>query len=450
MDTVKTEMLSELKEEKILWSNLFNLNQFAFAVWNCFSIYQVLLLCSVSSLWKNRIWQFEDCPRKRHVKRKQIIKDLRGMKFTQVRAFLKCILSNSFKDPTSSKTQYFFGLKSIAFVKKAPLYSRLRILCSLATHLREIHLYSIKCTSPENSTLKIIAYHAKGIEILQLIECGIDSRVFPTLSRFKKLKRFVLEDSGSCLMHFRIEARDLYLFYLACPDLTQVNLSSNCCNFYGQNFCTICPLNLSAFSFDMKMDQVKEMSQPHCNLLYLNMDVDLLRLSWMNVVNFPSLTSLSLGFDDSWFNPRSLAQLCDFLSLKALKLFMQYDATCGSQVNQYLSEFGRLKNLELLAFVEVLHKKKSVVTQILQSGILSSLKHLIVLPDLDDDNWRWSGGLEIDLVLAPLLNVDCKLTALCVDSVKEKYPSSKVIQRFQSVVYGDTPSNIQRKCSLFL
>jgi len=247
---LKRKLEYELKEEGIkqvklsyCWIRLFELNQLAFAVWSYFSIYHVLLLCQVHSSWKNRIWQFEDRSRESRVKAK-IMKRGKGklkiMKVAAVKKLLGRILSKSSKTITSCSNQYFFGLKSIFFMHFLPLNSRLRVLCSLATNLRELHIHRFMRIPIEFRTLRIIANHCWQIEFLYLSKCLIDRRTFYLLSRFSKLKRFVLEDDGMNRIEFGIENTALSLFYQSCPDLVEVNLSST--RFKNiESFDTICP-----------------------------------------------------------------------------------------------------------------------------------------------------------------------------------------------------------------
>jgi hypothetical protein len=367
------------------------------------------------------------------------------------------ILSNSTKTITSSCAQYLFGLKSIVLERKMPLNSRMRVLCSLPTNLREVHLdYGNASIKGFRKSFELISNHLPNIEILRLTECDIDQRTFHLVSRFTKLKRFILEDHTWTSEPFEIKAVDLAAFYQACPDLVEVNLSS-------RRFCfvnhvdVICPLNLVALKLELQIN-LKECFRPSPKLLHLSLATNSLHFYWMNAFNFPSLTSLYIYRGDL-YTPVTFAPLYSFLGLKTLKLFangrlMLYD--------KYTS-IALLQNLESLAFLDIVHEEKGCVTSILRNSILPMLKELTVLPvsrrvqvwnssfaELSwDSSDEWRDAMELDQVLAPLLNV-VGIRALCVTSNKDAFSSSKIVQRFQSVLYYDTAHNIQRKASLFL
>ena len=195
----------------------------------------------------------------------------------------------------------------------------------------------------------------------------------------------------------------------------------------------------------MMRNAIKDCSQPLYNLLHLNVPAAFLQYTWMSPTSFPSLTSLSL-IDSTGIADDSATRLCNFVQLRTLKIFSSYDRSNQAILPQLiLPQFFHFKNLESLALININNEEKNNVVQLLESGILDTLKQLTVLL------WfGWKDEREIDQVLAPLCTSGSnKLTALCIGAHPDKFPASKIIQSFRSVLYVDTVSNI-KKNSMFL
>jgi len=102
------------------WTSLFHLNQFAFAVWNCCNIYQVLAVSPVHRSWNARICPLASRPDAAKLVDPAIHGAMRKRKIKHVKSALEKqsiadTLLNASKNITSAKNLYLFQLSKLHF-----------------------------------------------------------------------------------------------------------------------------------------------------------------------------------------------------------------------------------------------------------------------------------------------------------------------------------------------
>ena len=441
------------------WISLFHLNQFAYAVWNYFTICEVLLLCVVNSSWKNRIWQFEDrsiqsLVKSGIIKRKKRQK-LRRMKLASVKESISDILVCSSKTVTSSTNQYLFHRQVMSFNETLPIQSRLRALCSLASNIRELQLNNnVGKTSRMFGVqnMQIIAANCIKIENLYLYGCGVNGDLFPLLERFKKLRRLVLQDWNSSSGPF-FGVDDLKCFYDACSELVEVALLTPYLGFLrGTNFDDICHPRFFRFQLKYSLHKLIKPKHPHHNLKHLSCwkcgdlaTPNLVSLNWFNMDDFKCLTSVDIEMNTLGLDAIFLQRLSTFPNLKKLRFFCN-GVYCTAMTSDY-EQFPHFANLESLSFVGFRDEEMEQVKEILKR--CTHLKQLTVLNNCDIFEWTLQN---FDDVLSPLLLLPAnQLTELCFCSVPNLLLSySTIVQRFAPIFVYDNDPNLFYKSTHFL
>jgi len=446
--------MSDLDEIKgIDWASLFHLNQFAFAIWNCCSIYNVLVLSSVHSSWNTRIWsRRSNRGAAQRIAAEQLHGSMRKRKLRRVKRALEKqgiaeTLANGCKNPTAPDHLYFFQVQKLRFGAEAGacpiVYPRLFQILSLSTHLQELSLtYAFEIGL---KLLKNMSRGASGLQRLSLSHCGVGGTWFPILARFTKLKRFVLRephdpynDGPDTYIKSRITHPLLNAFYAACPDLHEVTLDTWALE-EKFNFGFYCLQRFSAFQFFPRGVRFPVL-QPLPNLKRLAVWGGAATSFFEPQAQFPQLTELHLHNMNFL-----LPQLSLLPNLRVLKLFGSY---LLNYEDMQLYCFGELKQLRSLSLVGFSDSVKVVIRDWIEpSGVLDRLKTLEVLPFEE-----WEGAEELDDVLAALLKPrENQLTELCVSSGEiREIPPSKICKRFHSILYYSSVRDLKQRSRLLL